>query len=255
MHNYIDHIQEHKENIRKDWLENKKLLTGFAFRLDKQDHIHVALEHGYVGIISPDNAIADNVSFQERKRKLITLIGLPIKAYVEGDDEGTIILNRKRYIKETREKIVNQLQIGDEILGYVRAVKPYGVFVDIGGDLVGLLHQSKIKHNLPTTFTHVGDLLKVKVISFEQQNLKLEFSLEDIEDPWIKYGSKIKQNEYLMGTVLNHIDGIQFIELYPGVEAILNVTDNNYITEGNKVRVRIVKSDYKNKRIRVELCD
>lgn len=252
-HNYIEHLIEHKEKQLQELIRNKSLITGYVNRLDKNDNLHLELEFGYKGLIPSNMVTASTSSMQERKKLSISLVGLPVKGYIEDYKDGFLIINRGRYIQEIRQEIIDKIQEGDYVYGYVKSIQPYGIFVDIGGDVVGLLHQSKIKYQLPTNFVSVGDILKVKVINFCRETMKLEFAYEDIDEPWEYIAANFSKNEYLIGKALNPLNEIQFIRLAPGIDAILNIKNGEFLPEGKNVRVRITGIDYTRRKIKVEL--
>lgn len=254
-HNYIGHMVDFKEKQLQDLIKNNSLITGYVIRLDKDDNLHLELDCGYKGLVPSSKATASTSSMQERKKVLISLVGLPIKGYVESFANGYLVVNRGSYILETRQEIINKLQVGDYVYGYVRSIQPYGVFIDIGGDIVGLLHQNKIKYKLPTSFTNIGDILKVKVLSFCRETLKLEFEYDDIQDPWEHIATTYTKNEYFIGKALNPLNDSQFIRLAPGVDAMLNIKDGGFVPEGKSVRVRIAGIDYLRRKIKVELSN
>jgi len=174
-----------------------------------------------------------------------------------------ILSNKKVYedtAEEARKNIFSQIEAGQVVKGEVVRITDFGAFVDLGG-LDGLLPLSQLSWRWidhPTDILNVGDKIDVEVISVDHDKQRVSLSLKNLEpDPWIEAAKTIKEGDKVEGTVtrLKHFGA--FIEVYPGVEALLphnevadyqNSTDT-IIKVGDKINTYIMKFNPDDKRI------
>lgn len=256
MHNYIKYICEYKMTLINELVNTGQLVVGTVIRLDRHKNLHTKfIFHNYTfsGIIHNSDILIDKLTEKERYLRLLNYVGAPFKGYIQKYEKGTFIINMAEWKREERADIIEKIEVGDRVMGIVKSVQPYGIFIDIGGDLIGLLHQSKIKYELSTDFVNIGDTLIVDVIGFDKENLKLEFGYSDVRDPWETVGGKVNVNEVIVGTALNQDKGMQFIRIQPGIDGVVPVRNGSYLPYGSKVNVKIVAIDEIARKIRLEL--
>lgn len=174
-----------------------------------------------------------------------------------------ILSNKKVYddtVEEARKNIFSQIEPGQVVKGEVVRITDFGAFIDLGG-LDGLLPLSQLSWRWidhPTDILNVGDKIDVEVISVDYDKQRVSLSLKNLEpDPWIEAADKIKEGDKVEGTVtrLKHFGA--FIEVFPGVEALLphnEVVDyqnegNDIIKVGDKISTYILKFNPSDKRI------
>ena len=174
-----------------------------------------------------------------------------------------ILSNKKVYddtVEEARKNIFSQIEPGQVVKGEVVRITDFGAFIDLGG-LDGLLPLSQLSWRWidhPTDILNVGDKIDVEVISVDHDKQRVSLSLKNLEpDPWIEAADKIKEGDKVEGTVtrLKHFGA--FIEVFPGVEALLphnEVVDyqnegNDIIKVGDKISTYILKFNPSDKRI------
>lgn len=174
-----------------------------------------------------------------------------------------ILSNKKVYddtVEEARKNIFSQIEPGQVVKGEVVRITDFGAFIDLGG-LDGLLPLSQLSWRWidhPTDILNVGDKIDVEVISVDHDKQRVSLSLKNLEpDPWIEAADKIKEGDKVEGTVtrLKHFGA--FIEVFPGVEALLPHNEvveyqndgNEIIKVGDKISTYILKFNPADKRI------
>jgi len=174
-----------------------------------------------------------------------------------------ILSNKKVYedtAEETRKTIFSQIEPGQVVKGEVVRITDFGAFVDLGG-IDGLLPLSQLSWRWidhPTDILKVGDKFDVEVIAVDHEKQRVSLSLKNLEpDPWIEAADKIKEGDKIEGVVtrLKHFGA--FIEVFPGVEALLphnEVIDyqndtKTIIKVGDKISTYILKFNPSDKRI------
>lgn len=178
-----------------------------------------------------------------------------------------ILSNKKVYedtVEEARKNIFSQIEPGQVVKGEVVRITDFGAFIDIGG-LDGLLPLSQLSWRWidhPTDILKVGEKIDVEVISIDYDKQRVSLSLKNLEpDPWIEAAEKIKEGDKVQGTVtrLKHFGA--FIEVLPGVEALLphnEVVDlqnetGNIIKVCDKIDTYVVKFNPADKRISLSI--
>lgn len=174
-----------------------------------------------------------------------------------------ILSNKKVYedtVEEARKTIFSQIEAGQVVKGEVVRITDFGAFIDIGG-LDGLLPLSQLSWRWidhPTDILHVGDTIDVEVIAVDYDKQRVSLSLKNLEpDPWIEAAERIKEGDKVSGTITRLKNFGAFIEVHPGVEALLphpevviyqNET-GSIVKVGDKIDTYIVKFNPSDKRI------
>ncbi len=174
-----------------------------------------------------------------------------------------ILSNKKVYedtVEEARKNIFSQIEAGQVVKGEVVRITDFGAFVDLGG-LDGLLPLSQLSWRWidhPTDILKVGDKIDVEVILVDHEKQRVSLSLKNLEpDPWIEAAKNIKEGDKVEGIVtrLKHFGA--FIEVFPGVEALLPHNEvveyqnetKTIIKVGDKISTYILKFNPSDKRI------
>ena len=205
-------------------------------------------------------------SSQLRAREADVEIGskLELKILTLDVQQNNFILSNKKVYEdsaeEARKTIFSQIEPGQVVKGEVVRITDFGAFVDLGG-IDGLLPLSQLSWRWidhPTDILKVGDKFDVEVIAVDHEKQRVSLSLKNLEpDPWIEAADKIKEGDKVDGTVtrLKHFGA--FIEVFPGVEALLphnEVVDyqnetQSIIKVGDKISTYILKFNPADKRI------
>ena len=145
---------------------------------------------------------------------------------------GNVIISRRKHLNEqraeSRRKILDALEVSSIIQGIVKNITKYGVFVDIGG-VDGLLHITdmtwgRIGH--PSELVKIGDTVTVKVLSFDKDNEKISLGMKQLTDnPWDAIDPAIKAGSRIKGTISSIADYGMFIEVQPGVEGLVHISE------------------------------
>ena len=124
-------------------------------------------------------------------------------------------------MKEKRQEILSQMEVGMILEGIVKNVTEFGAFVDLGG-IDGLLHITDItwgRINHPSERISLGEKIKVKVIDFDVKNIKISLGMKQLEEnPWTKIESKYSEGTKVEGKVVNLMNYGLFLELEEGIE-------------------------------------
>lgn len=184
-------------------------------------------------------------------------------------DRRNLVVSRRaaleREREESREKLLASLEPGQIHEGIVRKIMDFGAFVDIGG-IDGLLHISqlgwgRVKH--PSEVITEGQAIKVKIQKIDPETKKLSFSYRDmLESPWENVETKYPANTLTKGTVSKIMDFGAFVELEPGVEGLVHISElshkrvfrtSDVVSEGDEVDVVIQSIDTSSQRISLSM--
>jgi small subunit ribosomal protein S1 len=148
---------------------------------------------------------------------------------------GNIVLSR-RALLETERKMMREgtlatLSEGQILDGVIKNLTDYGAFIDLGG-IDGLLHITDMswgRINHPGELFHVGDEIKVKVLKFDVEAERVSLGLKQIQpDPWIDAGMRYPLGMRIRGKVVSLTDYGAFIELEPGIEGLVHVSEMSW---------------------------
>ncbi|MGL2787400.1 30S ribosomal protein S1 [Helicobacter pylori] len=199
-------------------------------------------------------------------------IGKRIKAcIIRVDKENhSINISRKRFfeVNDKRQLEISKelLEATEPVLGVVRQITPFGIFVEVKG-IEGLVHYSEISHKGPVNpekYYKEGDEVYVKAIAYDEEKRRLSLSIKaTIEDPWEEIQDKLKPG-YAIKVVVSNIEhyGV-FVDIGNDIEGFLHVSEiswdknvshpSHYLSVGQEIDVKIIDIDPKNRRLRVSL--
>lgn len=161
------------------------------------------------------------------------------------EDRRNIIVSRKKVLEEEqtikKQHLEEKIAIDAELEGEVKNITDYGAFIDLGG-LDGLLHITDMSWghiNHPSEMLNIGDRLKVKVIAYDQDNNRVSLGLKQlVPHPWENIFAKYPEGQKVSGKVVNLTNYGAFIELEPGVEGLVHVSEMSWtrkITHPNQI--------------------
>ncbi|RPJ45203.1 MAG: S1 RNA-binding domain-containing protein [Candidatus Latescibacterota bacterium] len=178
-----------------------------------------------------------------------------------------VVLSRRAILEEERKKKAEEtearLREGEEFEGIVSRVLPFGAFIDIGG-VEGLLHVSEFSHGHVSEAASVlssGQQVRVKVVGIEsgKKGRRISLSMKALEpDPWIAAAEGLKPGAVVKGKVARLADFGAFIEIAPGIDGLLHVSEialgrikhpKEVLTAGEMIDVKILEVDVEKKRI------
>ena len=148
---------------------------------------------------------------------------------------GNIVVSRRTVLEESRaeqrSEIVQNLEEGQTVEGMVKNITDYGAFVDLGG-IDGLLHVTDMawrRVNHPSEILSIGQTVKVQIIRINQDTHRISLGMKQLEsDPWDGIGVKYPAGKRITGTVTNITDYGAFVELEPGIEGLIHVSEMSW---------------------------
>ncbi len=148
---------------------------------------------------------------------------------------GNIVVSRRVVLEETRaeqrSELVQSLEEGQVVDGVVKNITDYGAFVDLGG-IDGLLHVTDIawrRINHPTEVLSIGQQVRVQIIRVNQETHRISLGMKQLEaDPWEGIEAKYPVNAKFKGRVTNITDYGAFVELEPGIEGLIHVSEMSW---------------------------
>jgi len=183
---------------------------------------------------------------------------------------GNIVVSRRSVLEETRAEqradIVARLEEGQVIDGLVKNITDYGAFIDLGG-IDGLLHVTDMawrRVNHPSEILNVGDTVKVQIIRINPETQRISLGMKQLQaDPWQSIETKYPVGARVKGTVTNIADYGAFVELEPGVEGLIHVSEMSWtkknihpgkiVSTSQQVEVQVLEVDANKRRISLGL--
>jgi len=149
---------------------------------------------------------------------------------------GNIVVSRRAVLEETRAEqraeLLDRLQEGDVVEGVVKNVTEYGAFVDLGG-IDGLLHVTDMawkRVNHPSDIVGIGETINVQIIRINKETQRISLGMKQLKaDPWEGVEAKYPVGAKFTGTVTNITDYGAFVELEPGVEGLVHVSEMSWV--------------------------
>jgi small subunit ribosomal protein S1 len=182
--------------------------------------------------------------------------------------ENVVVSHRDVMEQETRQKkeeLFTHLEEGVDMEGTVKSMTEYGAFVDLGG-IDGLLHVSDISWGRighPKEMLKIGQQVQVRVLKFDRESEKISLGMKQLtEDPWIVAFEKYPPGKRITGKIVNLAPYGAFVELEPGVEGLLHVSEMSWkriknpsqvLTPGDQVEVVVTEVNPEQKRISLSL--
>jgi small subunit ribosomal protein S1 len=183
---------------------------------------------------------------------------------------GNIVVSRRTVLEETRaeqrQELVQNLEEGQVIDGVVKNITDYGAFVDLGG-IDGLLHVTDIawrRVNHPTEVLNIGQSVKVKIIKINHETHRISLGMKQLlDDPWQGIDAKYPVGTRFKGRVTNITDYGAFVELEPGIEGLIHVSEMSWtkknvhpgkiVSTSQEVEVQVLEVDPVKRRISLGL--
>lgn len=183
---------------------------------------------------------------------------------------GNIVVSRRAVLEETRaeqrSELIASLTEGQVLQGVVKNITDYGAFVDLGG-VDGLLHVTDVswkRINHPSEALTIGQQVDVQVIRFNSETQRISLGMKQLEtDPWENVSAKYPVNGKLVGRVTNITDYGAFVELEPGIEGLVHVSEMSWtkknihpgkiVSTSQEVEVMVLDVDEPKRRISLGL--
>jgi small subunit ribosomal protein S1 len=183
---------------------------------------------------------------------------------------GNIVVSRRAILEESRAEqraeVIGKLTEGDVVDGVVKNVTEYGAFVDLGG-VDGLLHVTDMawrRVNHPSEILSIGETVKVQVIKINKETHRISLGMKQLQaDPWDTVEQKFPLGSVHQGRVTNITDYGAFVELEPGVEGLVHVSEMSWtkknvhpgkiVSTSQEVDVMVLEIDAAKRRVSLGL--
>jgi len=183
---------------------------------------------------------------------------------------GNIVVSRRAILEESRaeqrSEIVQQLEEGQVVDGVVKNITDYGAFVDLGG-IDGLLHVTDIawrRVNHPSEVLAIGETIKVQIVRINHESHRISLGMKQLQaDPWDGIEAKYPVQAKFTGRVTNITDYGAFVELEPGIEGLIHVSEMSWtkknvhpgkiVSTSQEVEVMVLEVDPEKRRISLGL--
>ena len=205
-------------------------------------------------------------------RNLETFIGqdIPVKIIKLNRRRGNVVVSRKLAVEqestERKNLTLEHLEEGAVVTGVVKNLTEYGAFIDLGG-IDGLLHVTDMSYGRvghPSEVVHPGDEVTVKVLKFDRNRERVSLGMKQLApDPWEGVAERYPVGSRIVGRVVNVTDYGAFVELEPGVEGLIHVTEMTWsrrmkhpakvVSPGDQVEAVILEVHAKERRISLGL--
>ncbi|WP_439390354.1 30S ribosomal protein S1 [Bacillus velezensis] len=245
----------------------KKFDTKEVFEAEVKDVVKggLVVDIGVRGFIPASLVEAHFVEdFTDYKGKTLSLIVVELDR-----DKNRVILSHRAVVEkeQTAKKhdFLQTLEVGSMLEGKVQRLTDFGAFVDIGG-IDGLVHISQLSHShveKPSDVVEEGQDVKVKVLSVDRDNERISLSIkETLPGPWSQIGEKVKQGDVLEGKVQRLVSFGAFVEILPGVEGLVHIsqisnkhigTPHEVLEEGQTVKVKVLDVNESEERISLSM--
>lgn len=249
--------KELNKNTIYNVIENQEILQARVDSCDENYNLHIDLGNGINGIMPRSEIEAINATEDGYPReslctgKVNKFVQFKVK---EVQDNGNVILSRKEVQQDALNWIKSDLQVGQKISGIVKNIKPYGVFIEIGGGVVGLAHiedLSVARIKSPAERVKIGQKIDIIVKSIDRNDGKVILSYKELLGTWEDNVQNFKERTQVKGIVREtekNKNGI-FIELTPNLVGMAEYVDG--LEYGQTVDVFIKKIIPEKKKIKL----
>lgn len=261
-------LSKRKADAKKAWGKlQQKFASEEVFEAEIKDVVKggLVVDLGVRGFVPASLVEAHFVEdFSDYKGKTLTF------KIVELDEEkNRLILSHRAVIEEEKGKqklaLLDSLQPGQVLDGTVQRITDFGAFVDIGG-IDGLVHISQLSHEhvgKPSDVVQEGQEVKVKVLGVDRDNERISLSIkETLPGPWANIAEKASRGSILDGVVRRLVSYGAFVEVFPGVEGLVHIsqishkhigTPHEVLQEGQEIKVKVLDVNEADQRLSLSI--
>lgn len=249
------------EDIEKDFQEGKIIEAPVTNVVKGGLVVDVGVRGFVPASMVEDHFVAD---FEDYKGKTLTFKIVEIEP-----SENRLILSHKAVVEaekaKQKEALLADLYEGQEVEGKVARLTDFGAFVDLGG-IDGLVHVSEISHGhvgKPSDVLSVGDTINVRILSVDADKERVSLSIKDtLPGPWTNIEEQAAVGSVLTGTVKRLTSFGAFVEVFPGVEGLIHIsqishkhiaTPHEVLQEGDEVQVKVLEVNPSEHRIALSI--
>jgi small subunit ribosomal protein S1 len=261
-------LSKRKVDAEKAWEEMKnRFESGDIFEAEVKDVVKggLVVDLGVRGFV-PASLVEDHYveDFADYKDKVLTF------KIVELDQEkNRLILSHRAVVEaekqQQKKKLLTDIESGAVLEGTVQRITDFGAFVDIGG-VDGLVHISQLSHEhveKPSDVVSEGQTVQVKVLSVDRDNERISLSIkETLPGPWNNIGEKAPKGSVLDGVVKRLVSYGAFVEVFPGVEGLVHIsqishkhigTPHEVLKEDQSVKVKVLDVNESEQRLSLSI--
>ncbi|NRF89684.1 30S ribosomal protein S1 [Paenibacillus frigoriresistens] len=272
-------INDAKETLvlSKRVVDNSKVWESLQGQLDSKEIIEATVAEVVKGGLVVDIGVRGFVPASMVERQFVedfsAYKGRTLRLRVKEIDreKNKVILSQKDVLDEefeaNKKKIIEGLQVGQVLEGTVQRLTQFGAFIDIGG-IDGLVHISELAwHHVEQASDVVkeGDKVKVQILKLDPSNDKISLSIKATQaGPWASVENEFKAGDIVTGTVKRLAAFGAFVEVAPGVEGLVHIsqiahrhigTPHEVLKEGQEVQVKILEINTAEKRVSLSIKD
>ncbi|EEL88688.1 30S ribosomal protein S1 [Bacillus cereus] len=255
-------------DAEKAWVElQEKFNSGYVFDVTVKDIVNggLVVDLGVRGFIPASLVEVHYVEdFADYKGKT-----LAVKIVELDREKNRVILSHKAVVEleldSKKKEAISSLKEGDVVEGTVQRLTDFGAFVNVGG-VDGLVHISQISHERveqPSEVLEQGQKVKVKVLSVDADTQRISLSIKAAQPgPWENVAGEIKAGDIREGVVKRLVTFGAFVEILPGVEGLVHVSQianrhvknpNEVLEMGQEVKVKVLEVHVAEKRISLSI--
>ena len=227
----------------------------------------VVAYYGNIRIFIPGSQIS------RERVELSDMVGKTLEVkLIELDFKNRKVVASRRVIEEAeyeknKKAVWAALKSGEKRTGVVVKLAKFGAFVDLGG-VQGLIHINDLaweRVKRVEDVVNVGDKVEVFIGNVDRENERLSLVLKDVDkEPWNVYGDTLKEGDIIEGTVTKLANFGAFVEVKPGVEGLVHITEitddnivkaSDVLTSGQKVKVKVMNVDSEAKKLSLSIKD
>ena len=261
-------LSKRRVDAEKAWDKlEKQFQSGEIIETEVKEVVKggIVVDLGVRGFI-PASLIEDHFveSFEDYKGKVMTFKIVELEK-----DKNRLILSHKAIVEDeksvSKKQTFESIKSGDILTGTVQRLASFGAFVDIGG-VDGLVHISQISYEHLDNVTDVlteGQEVKVKVLSIDRDAERISLSIKDtLPGPWSVVEEKVAKGATLTGKVKRLVTYGAFVEVFPGVEGLVHISQiahkhisnpQEVLKEGEEVQVKVIEVNSAEKRLSLSI--
>jgi small subunit ribosomal protein S1 len=261
-------LSKRKADAETAWEDmQRRFENGEIFEAEIREVVKggLVVDLGIRGFI-PASLVEDHFveDFEDYKGRVIKLKIVELE-----QEKNRLILSHRAVLDiekaENKQKVLEDIQAGDVIEGKVQRLTDFGAFVDIGG-VDGLVHISQLSHEhveKPSDVLAEGQEVKVKVLSIDRDSERISLSIkETLPGPWENIADRAPIGSELEGTVKRLVSYGAFVEVFPGVEGLVHIsqisnrhigTPHEVLEEGQNVKVKVLDANEEEHRLSLSM--
>lgn len=248
---------------QQDWIEAEKYLENqemLELEIVGHNKGGLLVKFGNLRGFIPNSHVPDLQHIHDRRQLTSAkskMVGneLPLKVIEVDRDRRRLVLSMKAAQKEVRERRLRELQVGEVIEGRVASIVDFGAFVDLGG-VDGLVHISNLAWRQvghPSEVVSEGDEIEVLIESVDVERERVSLNRKALQpNPWEEFAEKHEEGELIEGVVTKVVDFGAFVQVSPGIEGLVHVSEiriygsgdpKDVLQTGDVLLVRILSID------------